>query len=148
MSTYAPEFLTIPCVKGDGTAINLIDAAIYGRHFRPEPFVIASGLVAPEAWGTFGFADGYINQPYLQQWYIENQNHPVVYSVISGTLPPGLSLFNIGSTAEGEISGTPTTVGAYTFTLRATGPTLLADKSFTITIHDDPDEGTAGVGGG
>src|ERR1043166_2694909 len=88
MSTYAPEFLTIPCVKGNGTAINIIDAAIYGRHFRPQPFVISSGLVAPEAWGIFGFADGYVNQPYLQQWYIENQDHPFVFFLFNRTTPP------------------------------------------------------------
>src|SRR5207249_398076 len=39
---------------------------------------------------------------------------PFTWAVTSGALPPGLSL--AGST----ISGTPTTAGTYTFTLRAT----------------------------
>jgi hypothetical protein len=40
---------------------------------------------------------------------------PLVVSVLSGTTPPGLTF-----ASDGTVSGTPTTSGAYTFTLQAT----------------------------
>ena len=53
-----------------------------------------------------------------------------VWSVSSGNLPAGLSL----NTSTGEISGTPTTVDTYTFTVLGTWGTLTGTKNFTITI--------------
>lgn len=41
---------------------------------------------------------------------------PYVYSVLTGTLPPGLGL----NTSTGAITGNPTTLGTYNFTIQAT----------------------------
>src|SRR5207247_3116767 len=65
---------------------------------------------------------------------------PVTWTVLSGQLPPGLAL-----TTDGVISGTPTTVGAFTFTLTA----ALADgrsdtKTQTITVRDAVKVGSTG----
>jgi hypothetical protein len=51
------------------------------------------------------------------------------YSVVSGSLPEGLSL-----SSGGVISGTPTTVQSRTFTIRASNTGGTDDRSFTINI--------------
>lgn len=58
---------------------------------------------------------------------------PVTYSILSGSLPPGLSLSTVGN--NWEISGTPTTAGAYSFTLRCSNSIGNTDVSLSITIH-------------
>jgi large repetitive protein len=52
------------------------------------------------------------------------------WSISAGSLPPGLALS--GST----LSGTPTTAGTYTFTVRVTDGTRSATKSFTLPVRD------------
>jgi hypothetical protein len=52
------------------------------------------------------------------------------YSLVSGTPPAGLSL---GS--NGVVSGTPTTLGAVSFTVRATNTTGSVDRSFSLTVN-------------
>jgi hypothetical protein len=47
---------------------------------------------------------------------------PFSWSIVSGSLPPGLS-FSVGSLNSLEILGTPTTVGTYNFTVQATDST-------------------------
>lgn len=54
------------------------------------------------------------------------------WSLVSGSLPPGLSL------SGGGISGTPTVAGTYAFTVRATdsgSPARTADKTLSIAIN-------------
>lgn len=51
------------------------------------------------------------------------------FSLISGTLPPGISL------SLGQLTGTPTSAGTFTFTMQVTdGAGLTATKQFTLTI--------------
>ncbi len=57
-------------------------------------------------------------------------------TVLSGELPPGLSL--VGAP---ELTGTPTGSGTFTFTLKATNSSGSSDQTFTVTI--DPAQGTA-----
>jgi hypothetical protein len=57
---------------------------------------------------------------------------PYSWVVASGTVPPGLAL-----SSGGVLSGTPTTAGTYTFTVRATdsaSPANVATKTYTVTI--------------
>ena len=58
----------------------------------------------------------------------------VSYYSSSGTFPPGIS-FN---TSNGVLSGTPTTVGTYTFTLQALNSSNegIATSSFTVTVKN------------
>jgi len=149
MPTYAPDFVVVPCKTGTGATVNLVNAALYGKSWKPQPF-LAAGIVQPELWGQFTFGPAYVGNYYREQWYIENQNQPLVYTLLTGSLPPGLSLTNLGTpnTAEGQIDGTPTTVGTYNFTLHAAGPTVSGDKSFTIVVNPATGGVTGGCGGG
>jgi hypothetical protein len=58
-----------------------------------------------------------------------NANRATNYSVVSGSLPEGLSL-----SSGGVISGTPTTVQSRTFTVRASNTGGSVDREFTISI--------------
>jgi Putative Ig domain len=56
---------------------------------------------------------------------------PFTWSVVAGTLPPGLEL----PKGENTISGTPTTAGTFTFTVRVTDDLgAFSEKEFSITI--------------
>jgi hypothetical protein len=56
---------------------------------------------------------------------------PYTWSVVAGTLPPGLEL----PRQENTISGTPTTAGTFTFTVRVTDDLdSFTEKEFSITI--------------
>lgn len=64
---------------------------------------------------------------------------PYVYTLVSGTLPAGLSLNN----STGLITGTPTTATTYTFTILVTdGSNNTGSETFSITIA------ASGGGGG
>lgn len=53
------------------------------------------------------------------------------WSIDAGTLPPGLAL-----TADGTLTGTPTTVGSYTFTIKlvSPGPVRSATQQLTLVV--------------
>jgi hypothetical protein len=52
--------------------------------------------------------------------------------VVAGTLPPGLEL----PRGENTISGTPTTAGTFTFTVRVTDDLgAFSEKELSITIN-------------
>ena len=66
---------------------------------------------------------------------IEAEGFPAVtYSVTAGTLPAGLTL----NTTTGEISGTPTGVGAYSFTVTASNSAGSFSKAFSGSIAPKP----------
>jgi alpha-tubulin suppressor-like RCC1 family protein len=68
-------------------------------------------------------------------------NDSTSYAVVAGALPDGTSL-----SATGSLTGTPTTAGPATFTVRAysTASTLVfADRVFTVTIWNIPTWTTA-----
>jgi len=67
---------------------------------------------------------------------------PVSYSILSGSLPPGLSLSTAGN--NWEISGTPTTPGTYSFTLRCSNSVGNTDVSLSIVIAAAAGAGNSG----
>ena len=56
---------------------------------------------------------------------------PITWSVSSGSLPSGLSL----NSSTGVISGTPTSSGSYTFSVKATNTYGSDTKSYTLTVN-------------
>jgi len=78
--------------------------------------------------------DGELGVPYFQQ--IDAQGGRQFYhgTLIGGALPDGLTV-----SAGGQISGTPTMAGTFTFTVRATDsttPQQVATKELSITIGE------------
>ena len=81
--------------------------------------------------GTLNFGDGVKDRPYLSYFEMYGGQFPCTARVVSGSLPPGLVLGQVGTHAF-SISGTPTAVGVYFFTLEATDSSSPPD---TVT-HD------------
>jgi hypothetical protein len=75
-------------------------------------------------------------QPISYQYEVLGGTSPFTWVVSSGALPPGITLSPVGA-----LSGTPTTVGNYSFTLRVTdgaSPSQTTTGSFTILIAVRP----------
>jgi len=64
--------------------------------------------------------DGAVGTAYLQNFFLSGGVGPYSASISSGQLPPGLSL---SSSPPISITGTPTTAGTFTFTVRLTDST-------------------------
>jgi hypothetical protein len=82
-------------------------------------------------WPSFTFANGVIGVAYSQSFTLTGSALSGL-AVQSGSLPTGLSLSKSGNT--GTIGGTPTVLGTFSFTLRATNAFGTADQAFSITI--------------
>lgn len=103
--------------------------------------VSLSILVQPAAPGlltiqTTVMGDGTLNQAYSANVVATGGTSPYVWSLHSGTLPPGLTL--AGTTGLTEIlSGTPTATGTYNFTIRITDTLLqTADKPLSLIVNN------------
>lgn len=103
-----------------------------------------SPLITQWRGGDFVLAEAYIGHSYDVSWGF---TAPTTLSLLSGSLPPGLFLIQTGPATAG-ITGVPTTLGVYNFTLRATTGVAFGDSTFHITVLSDPDEGVGGAGGG
>ena len=72
---------------------------------------------------------------YSNQLTVTGGTGPYAWSVSAGTLPPGITL---GATT-GVLSGTPTTAGTYSFTVKVTDNSGLSDSTpVTVTIIPGP----------
>ena len=58
----------------------------------------------------------------------------ITFSVVSGSLPAGLSL----NSSSGAITGTPTTIATSNFTIRAATSRGNAERAFSITVQANP----------
>jgi hypothetical protein len=70
------------------------------------------------------FTSGTQGQPYSFQIQSSGGQFPVTYSIVSGSLPPGLHL-----SSSGLIAGTPTTAGNYSFVIMANDSCSLGEQS-------------------
>ena len=87
---------------------------------------------------TTSVPDGSINSQYNATVNAAGGLLPYNWSIISGGLPPGLSLNNNNTLT---ISGQPTTTGTYTFTLQVTdseNTPVSVSNSYTIVIGTQP----------
>lgn len=76
--------------------------------------------------------NGVVGTPYSHTFPSSGGTAPYSFAIISGALPPGLSL----NSSTGTASGTPTTAGTYTFTIQITDANMLTNTvtcSITIT---------------
>lgn len=90
-------------------------------------------------------SDGRRARFYAQTIVASGGTAPYAYFVSSGTLPTGVTL----NTATGEISGTPTVTGAFTFTIGATDVNgcPATPQQYTVTIANGVSRGGGAVGG-
>jgi len=80
---------------------------------------------------TLSLPGGALTQPYSQTLATINGTAPFVWTVSSGTPPPGLQLNGL----TGAITGTPTSLGTFPFTVQVTDAnSAIATRSFSITI--------------
>ena len=88
---------------------------------------------------------GEVNVAYTDQLTVTGGTSPFTWSVASGTLPPGLTL----NASTGLLSGTPTTAGTYSFTVKVTDSSGLSDTApLTVTIIPGPSMNFAAPPGG
>ena len=88
---------------------------------------------------------GEVNVAYTDQLTVTGGTSPFTWSVASGTLPPGLTL----NASTGLLSGTPTTAGTYSFTVKVTDNSGLSDTApLTVTIIPGPSMTFAAPPGG
>ena len=88
---------------------------------------------------------GEVNVAYTDQLTVTGGTSPFTWSVASGTRPPGLTL----NASTGLLSGTPTTAGTYSFTVKVTDSSGLSDTApLTVTIIPGPSMTFAAPPGG
>jgi hypothetical protein len=80
---------------------------------------------------TTSLPNGGLNVPYFATLTAIAGQPPDTWSVSAGSLPPGLTL----NSSNGQISGTPTALGSYPFTVKVTdSASSSSTKNFTIVI--------------
>jgi large repetitive protein len=107
----------------------------------PIPFKVVrpGSYIAPGPTGAIGgvpvifttdLASGVIGTPYLVTFHASGGTSPYTFALNAGTLPPGCSL-----SSGGVLSGTPTTLGTFTFVLLVTDANGITNTgSFDVTI--------------
>ena len=103
-----------------------------------SPHTFADGDTLYAVWGTApsittaSLPAGKVGTAYNQALAATGTT-PITWSLDAGALPPGLAL-----SPAGVISGTPTTAGSYTFTVKATNASGDDTKQLSITITATP----------
>ncbi len=93
----------------------------------PVPPPLPRLIIGPES-----VSGATVGSPYMAAM-TANLSDPKTWSISAGILPPGLNL----GTSDGLISGTPTAVGAYAFTVHARiDATRTATKSFALNVRE------------
>lgn len=109
-------------------------------------FILSNSLTGNIAWGTPAILPVLVTGDTVSQKISATAATPLVYNIVSGSLPPNVSLRTNGD-LSGRISFNPTTttllVGAtttYVFTVRAASPTyreIESTKEFTLTVRQE-----------
>jgi hypothetical protein len=103
----------------------------YGLVSTPSDEVIEPDAIV---FGTTTVPDGFELVPYTTSISASGGTGTITYAVTTGTLPPGLTL-----ATDGTLSGTPTTIGTYDFSVGATDAnTCLVEQAFTMNVVVDP----------
>ena len=105
--------------------------AVFTATGIPEPLAVASTSLAP---GMTTFAYPYEQVPSSSQLTAVGGTPPYSWSVVSGSLPSGLSM-----STSGVITGTPAAAGTSSFTVRVTDSAqATATAALSLTINAAP----------
>jgi hypothetical protein len=91
---------------------------------------------------TSSLHEGTVGVAYSQALSATGGSGNYTWSIVNGSLPPGLTL------SGAAISGTPTTVGQFSFVLKVTDGTTSAQQQFLITINSGVGITTTSLPGG
>ena len=77
---------------------------------------------------------GAVNTVYTTTLTASAGTSPYTYSIVSGSLPPGLTLSPLTPAASASIAGTPTTAGTYNFKVQVQDSSVPAQQVQTATL--------------
>ncbi len=127
---------TTGAITGTPTAAGAYSFTVTATNANGSTSQAFSGTVqavAPTEFSTTTIAPTTVGSPY--DYTISANGSPApTYAVTSGSLPAGLSL----NPTTGEITGTPTTAGAYSFTVTATNAGGSTEQAFSGTVQAAP----------
>jgi hypothetical protein len=95
----------------------------------PPPPSPGTGGISPAS-----LPDAMLNASYQQTLTVPPATYPYIWTVSSGSLPPGLQLGSSTTTVQ-TISGVPIMAGTFAFTIKEACGTKTYFMSYTITVH-------------
>jgi len=117
--------------------IRVADSCTYEAQYAQQAyslFINPAGCTPLSITSPSVLSTGTVGSAYTYQVTTSGGQAPITFSLLSGSLPPGM---NLGST--GLITGIPTSSGNYTFTVRATDSCAVgaqaSDKSLSIMVN-------------
>jgi hypothetical protein len=114
-----------------GTSTFTVEVRDGTGHTARNSYTVVVGPPTPVVLGNSdGLNAGTVGASYLQNLFVSGGAKPYTWAIVAGALPAGLSL-----SANGSITGTPTTAGTRTFTIRVTDKLgQQATRVFSIAI--------------
>jgi hypothetical protein len=134
-SSFSPPVVTdYKQLQSGGASFSYTGKQLLGGEvvipYEPPHFEQSAGGASIYISGT-QLSNGTVSFAYSETLTANGGFPPYTWTLLSGSLPPGLSL----GPSTGIITGTPTTAGTYTFTVEATDSlSNIATNTFSITI--------------
>lgn len=120
------RLLRILALSGVALILCVFLTACGGSSAPPPPHFNAPTVTSSQ------LPTGAVNIPYGAALHESGGTGPYTWSIISGSLPPGLTL----NPQQGSVSGTPTTFGKYSFLVQVTDAhSLFGTGTITINIE-------------